>query len=208
MLKLTQPPKHWHLVILNSSTSDEWYINNLWLYPCRQYIPFVAASSTHHPNGHYHAPQALTINTTNLYLAKTDDNWNYSCPLDIDTMICLESEGQYCSISGGLFPIQGHTDCALSLYLNNDSAIKSYCSITVKTININSITQCSPSHYFISIIKPSPIELRCPGFTDRKIINQLLALIIIPEGCSIFTPDFIILTVSSFTSKVPITLGL
>ena len=46
-----------------------------------------------------------------------------------------------------------------------------------------------------SIIKLSPTECKCPGYTDSKVINPPLVLKTIPEGCSIFKPDFIIPTV-------------
>ena len=58
----------------------------------------------------------------------------------------------------------------------------------------------------MSIIKPSPTECRCLGFTDSNTVKSPLALITTPEGCSISTSDFLIPAVNSFTSKVPITL--
>ena len=119
-------------------------------------------------------------------------------------MPCLQRH--YYFLSRRLFPVRGHTDCALVLYLDNYNAIKSYCPITVKTIIKNSVTQFSPNHYHVSLRNPSSIECRCPGYKDRKTINPPLALITLLKGLSIFTPDFIILQVISFPSKVRITL--
>ena len=78
--------------------------------------------------------------------------------------------------------------------------------ITINKISKNSITLLSPNHYQMAVIQTSPIECRCPVYTDTKHVNLLLALKIIPERHSIFTLDFILLAVNSFTSKVPIAL--
>ena len=77
---------------------------------------------------------------TNPYLPITDDDEYYRHQDNIDIMKCIASKGHYCSLSGGLYPVQGHTDCVLVLSSNNDNAIKSYCSITVNTSITNSIT--------------------------------------------------------------------
>ena len=119
---------------------------------------------------------------------------------------CLVSKGNYCSISGGLYRVQHSKDCALALYFNDDNAIKSNCSITVKTINKNSVMQINPNHYLMSVIHSSNVECRCSGFTNSKTVKLPLALITIQEEFYIFTIDFIIPAVNSFTSKVSITL--
>ena len=62
----------------------------------------------------------------------------------------------------------------------------------------NSINQLSWRHYLMSVIKSSSIECRCPGYTDRKTVNQPLALITVLEGCFIFTPNFITLNANWF----------
>ena len=48
----------------------------------------------------------------NKSLFITDDEQYYTHPVDMDIMKCLVSEGHYCSLSGGLCPVQGSTDCA------------------------------------------------------------------------------------------------
>ena len=53
-----------------------------------------------------------------------------------------------------------------------------------------SISQLNPSHYLMSVIQSSSIEYRFPGYTDIKTVKLSLALITIPEGCSIFTTGF------------------
>ena len=58
----------------------------------------------------------------------------------------------------------------------------------------------------MSVIKSSSIECRCPDYTDSKTVNPPLALRAIPKGCSIFTPDFLIVTLNTFTSKGLLTL--
>ena len=59
-------------------------------------------------------------------------------------MKCLVSKGHYSSLSGGLYPVQGHTDYALALYLNNDNAMKTHHPSTLKAITTRSLTQLSP----------------------------------------------------------------
>ena len=81
---------------------------------------------------------------TNPYLAVTDDEQYYTCPVDMDIMKCLISNGHYCLLSGGLHPVQGSTDCALALYFNNDNAIKSYCSITLNTFTKTQLLSLAP----------------------------------------------------------------
>ena len=45
----------------------------------------------------------------------------------MEIMKCHVSKGYYCSLSGGLYPIYNHTDCALVLNFKNDIQIKSFC---------------------------------------------------------------------------------
>ena len=60
---------------------------------------------------------------TNCYLAITKDKQYSPCPVYMDIVKYLVSKGHYCSLSGGLYPGQGHTDCGLALYFNNDTQI-------------------------------------------------------------------------------------
>ena len=53
------------------------------------------------------------------------------------------------------------------------------------------MTQFSPNYYIMYIIKPSPIEHWCPGYADSNTINSPLTLMKMPDGFSIFTPDFV-----------------
>ena len=46
-------------------------------------------------------------------------------------MKCLAIKGHCYCLSGGLYPVGGHTGCALDLYFNNEKVIKSSCSTTV-----------------------------------------------------------------------------
>ena len=148
-------------------------------------------------------PKALFIHITNPYLVVNDDGQYCNHPVKMDIMKCLVSIEHYCSLSGGLYSLQGSTDCALPLYFNNDNAIRKYCHVTVKAITTNAIKLSHPNHYSVAVIHSSSIELGGHCYTDRKPVSCPLALVTIPEGCSIFTLDFIILAVNAFTSKVP-----
>ena len=79
-----------------------------------------------------------TIPLKNLYLAKTNDIQYNIHPADMDIMKCLVSKGYYCSMSGGLYPVQGSNYCALALYFNDDSTIKIDCSIKYYLQTLNS----------------------------------------------------------------------
>ena len=91
--------------------------------------------------------------------------------MDTDIMKFFASKGHYCSLSGGIFPVKGHIDCALALCYNNENANMSYCPFTVETISKDSITPFCPNHCLMFIIKPSPIEYRCPGYKNSKTVN-------------------------------------
>ena len=132
--------------------------------------------------------KTLTIEITKSYLVITDEKQYHTCPADKHTMKCLVSKGHCCSLSEGLFPMQSHTYCNLGPCINNDNTIKSHCSITVKPISKNSITQLIPNHCLMSIVKPSAIEHRCLGYPDSETINPPLALSTIPERTSILHP--------------------
>ena len=97
----------------------------------------------------------------------------------MDIMICLISKGHYCFPSGGLYPAQGITDCSLALYFNGDNAIKSHCSI--HSIPKNTISQLSPKHHLMPVIKSSSIDYGCPGRTYIKAIKPPLDVITISE---------------------------
>ena len=58
----------------------------------------------------------LQIILSNPYLGVTDSEQYYTDPIDMDIMKYLISKGHYCSLSGGLYPVQGGNDCALALY--------------------------------------------------------------------------------------------
>ena len=94
----------------------------------------------------------------------------------------------------------------LTLFPTSDNTIQSYCSITVNTITKHLVMQIFPYHYLMAVMKSSPIEDRCPSYTESKTIKPLLDLVTMPEACSIFTLDFIVLAVHSFTCKIYITL--
>ena len=47
------------------------------------------------------------------YLALTDDDQYYTCPVDMDTMKCCIWKGQYCSLLVGLYLVKGSADCAI-----------------------------------------------------------------------------------------------
>ena len=125
--------------------------------------------------------KTLTTQMTNPHVAIKGNEQYYTCPMDMHIMKCLVSKGHYSSLSVGLYPVEGHTDCVLALYCNNDKAIQSHCSVTVKTINKNAITQLIPNHYLMSAIQSMSIEHRYPGDTNIKTFNPPLALITIPE---------------------------
>ena len=64
--------------------------------------------------------KTLKIELQTTYLAKTDDEKYFTHPIGMDIMKCLISKCHYCSLSGGLYPIYNQTDCALTLYFEND----------------------------------------------------------------------------------------
>ena len=112
----------------SSSSHCEWYINYLYNYaPCRWYIPPTVVPHTKHTNGKHYALQDLNhINDESLF-AITGDEWYTTWQIDMYIMKCLVSKGQYCSLSGGLYPLQGSTHYTWALYFNNDITLL-YCS--------------------------------------------------------------------------------
>ena len=88
-------------------------------------------------------------------------------------------------LSKGIYPTQGHLDCTLALFFNSDNAVKPYRSITVNNINVNSITELSPNHYLMSIIKPIPIEVRCPGYMLPSKTVSIVCMLCVGVGSSI-----------------------
>ena len=124
----------------------------------------------------------------------------------MDIMKCLVSKGHYCSLSGRLYPIYNHTDCTLALYIKNDIQIKYFCPISVNNMASNFIAQLILNWYLLAVIKRSPVECRCPRNTENNIISSPLEMMSLPKGCIIYSMDFIIPAVNSFTSKLPKTL--
>ena len=144
--------------------------------------------------------KTLHIHLNIPYLATTDDKQYHTQPIDIDIIKCLDSKGH-----AALYQ-QPHTRklrWSLAPYFNNAHCIKAHWSISVSNISRNSITQLCPSNYFIAVIWNSTVECRYPSHTDTRNATPPRAVISLPEGCSIFTPDFMIVFISSFTSKMP-----
>ena len=83
---------------------------------------------------------------------------------------------------------------------------KSFCPISVKNIASIFIVQLNPGHYLLAVIKRSIIECRFQRNTENNIFLTPLAMINLPKGCTIYSTDFIILAMNSFSSKFPITL--
>ena len=150
--------------------------------------------------------KTFKIELKNTYLAITNDEKYFTHPIDMDIMKCLVPKGHYCSLSGGLYPIHNHTDYALALYFRNDIQIKSFCPILVNNIASNFIVQLSPNQYLLAVMKRSPTECGCPGNIKNNIISPPLVMINLPKGCTIYSTDFIIPAVNSFSSKLLITL--
>ena len=146
----------------------------------------------------------IKLKTT--YLAITDDEKYFSHLTDMNIMKCLISKGHYCSLSGGLYPIYSHTDCTLALYVKNHIQMKSFCPISVNNIVSNYIIQLNPNQYLLAVIKRIPIEGRHPRSTENNIISPPLAMINLPKDCTIYSTDFIIPVVNSFSSELPIML--
>ena len=124
----------------------------------------------------------------------------------MDIMKCLISKGHYCSLSGGLHPIDNHTDCTIASYFKNNNQIKSSCPISVNNIASNFIVQLNLNQHLLAVIKRSSIECRCPQNTENNIVLPLLTKINHSEGCTIYSTDFIIPALSSFSFKLPTTL--
>ena len=139
-------------------------------------------------------------------LAITDNEQYYACQVGLDIMKFLIPEGHFCSISGGLYPVKGNNNCVLASYFNNNWNNKMSCSISVQHVPRNYRTQWSLNDYLMAVMQYSTIECKHPGYTKSRHIIPALAIIIIQEACSIFTPDFIIPVISSFASKMPKTL--
>ena len=140
----------------------------------------------------------------NTYLAITNDENYFTYPIDMDIMNCLIPKGYYYSLSGGLYPIHNHTDCPHTLYFKNDIHIKSFCPISVNNIASNYIVQLNPNQYLLAVIKRIPIECNVPE--TKKKLMPTLAMINLPKGCKIYSTDFIIPAVNSFSTKLPMTL--
>ena len=124
----------------------------------------------------------------------------FTHPIDMDIMKCLISNGHYCSFSGGPYPIKNHNDCTLALYFKSNIQIKSFCPISVTNIASNFKVQLNPNENFLAVIKRSPTECRCSRNTENNIISPPLAMINLPKGCTIYSTDFIIPAVNSFSS--------
>ena len=77
---------------------------------------------------------------TNLILAINGDEQYYTSAIDKDIMKYLISKGHHFCLLGVLYPAQWSIDCALAPYFYIDNTVKSYCFITVNTINRNSIS--------------------------------------------------------------------
>ena len=84
--------------------------------------------------------------------------------------------------------------------------LNSSAPISVNNIASNFIVQLNPNQYLLSVIERSPIECRCPRNRENNMISPLPAMINLPTGCTIYSTDFIIPAVNSFSSKLPITL--
>ena len=70
--------------------------------------------------------------------AITDDEQYYTRPAGMDILKYCVSKGHYCSLSEGLFQVQGHTDCSLALYFSNDNACSHFILLyTHKTTSKN-----------------------------------------------------------------------
>ena len=72
-------------------------------------------------------------------------------------MPCL---GQFCFLTGGLYPLHGNDDCEVTLYFNNDKFIKTTFSVSINKIfkKKKKVNQISPDFYLIAVIKNSTIE--------------------------------------------------
>ena len=108
----------------------------------------------------------------------------------MDMIKCLVWKGHYCFISGGYIPYK-------------EVHIVLYPYTLTMTMLKNHIIQLSPINYLMSVIQFSSIECRQLGYMDSK--TRATTSLNITEGCSIFTLDFIIAAVNTFTSKIPIT---
>ena len=97
--------------------------------------------------------KTFKIELKTTYLAVTDDEKYFTHPIDMDIMKCLISKGHYSSLSGVLYCICKHIDCALALYIKNDIQIKSFCQISVNNIASNFIVQLNSNQYLLAIMK-------------------------------------------------------
>ena len=98
----------------------------------------------------------------NNYLAITDVEKYFICPIGIDIMKYLLFKDHYCSISEGLYHLQNHKDWTLVLYFKNDVNIKSFCFISVQDITRNFILQWIPNHYLLAMVEQSPYNADVP----------------------------------------------
>ena len=83
--------------------------------------------------------------------------------------------------------------CPLPLSLMIDIQIKSFCPISVNNIASNFIKQLNPNQYLLD------------GNTENNIISPPLAMINLPKSCTLYSTDFIIPSVNSFSSKMSTT---
>ena len=143
-------------------------------------------------------PNKTTIRLEKPLLDIAEKEQHYTEPIDLGIMKGLVYTGHCSSLSGDLDAVKGNNDCAAALNFNTKIS-KIHCSISVKHISRNSIIQMSPKHYLMAIMQNSTVECKCSAYTVIRSITPPLAIIILPEGCSIFT-------MNSFTFKVPITI--
>ena len=94
--------------------------------------------------------KSLTIEIKNPYPVITEDEQYYTCPIYTDIMKCLVSKGHHSCLSGGLFPVQGHTDYALDSYFNIGNAMKYTALLQLKlsaktqSLNLAPVTTLCP----------------------------------------------------------------
>ena len=119
-------------------------------------------------------------------------------------MKCLLSKGHFCSLSGGIYPVKDNNDCALALDFNIERDIKKCSSVSITNIKKKKIvTEINRNYmyYLMLVVKDSSIEHRCPRHIHEEMSSLPLAVITLPGGCSLFTPDFIIPAINTFQPK-------
>ncbi len=126
------------------------------------------------------------------YLAISSDLFLYSIPSNSEVSVCKSSGrglSSYCRLQRPTFLTKGHGSCLMSLYLRQESAIKSNCKIEVKDTRDLGFHYISDGSWLITTRREIIIKKSCNDsrhITDIR-INPPVTMITLQHGCNAFT---------------------